>query len=75
MKLAVFSRIVFKENINKNKIISLILCFIGAILAVTGGKLDLSTLSPIGILSAIVAIKGTDNKKTEVYTIDFQKIC
>lgn len=72
MKLAVFSRIVFKENINKNKIISY---FIGAILAVTGGKLDLSTLSQIGILSAIVAIKGTDNKKTEGYTIDFQKIC
>ena len=41
----------FKENINKNKIISLISYFIGAILAVTGGKLDLSTLSPIGILS------------------------
>ena len=55
--LAVFSRIAFKEDINKNKILSLILCFIGAILAVTGGKLDLSNLNPIGIgigiLSAI----------------------
>lgn len=53
--LAVFSRIVFKENINKNKIISLILCFIGAILAVTGGKLDLSTLNPIGLAIGILS--------------------
>lgn len=55
--LAIFSKVVFKENINKYKIISLILCFIGAILAVTGGKLDTSSLNPIGvgigILSAI----------------------
>lgn len=55
--LAVFSKIAFKEDINKNKILSLILCFIGAILAVTGGKLDTSNLNPvgvgIGILSAI----------------------
>ncbi|MGL5692821.1 MAG: DMT family transporter [Peptostreptococcaceae bacterium] len=53
--LAIFSKIVFKEEINKNKIISLIFCFLGAILAVTGGNLDMSSLNSKGLAFGILA--------------------
>lgn len=66
--LALFSKIVYKESLNKNKIISLIICLIGSVLAVTGGNLDLSNLSSLGmilgILSAITyAIMSIISKK------------
>ncbi|RDY29481.1 EamA family transporter [Romboutsia weinsteinii] len=55
--LAIFSRLIYKEELTKNKIVSLVVCFIGALLAVTGGKLELTGISilglTIGVLSAI----------------------
>lgn len=53
--LALFSNIVYKEKICKIKKISLLLCLVGAITAVTGGKLDLKGLSIIGVLLGIGA--------------------
>ena len=53
--LALFSKLVYKENINLNKIVSLLVCFIGAIFAVTGGKLDISGLSTTGIIMGILS--------------------
>jgi drug/metabolite transporter (DMT)-like permease len=66
--LALFSKIVFKESLNTNKILSLIICFTGSTLAVTGGSLDLSNLSSVGlslgILSAVTyAIMSIISKK------------
>lgn len=53
--LALFSKIFFKETLNKNKILSLALCFIGALFAATGGKLTLDGLNPVGVLLGILA--------------------
>ncbi|HBF4254135.1 DMT family transporter [Clostridioides difficile] len=56
--LAIFSKVFYKENITRSKLFSLILCFIGAIMAVSGGRLDFQGLNAfglfLGILSAIV---------------------
>ncbi|VIB34850.1 membrane protein [Clostridioides difficile] len=55
--LAIFSKVCYKENITRSKLFSLILCFIGAIMAVSGGRLDFQGLNAfglfLGILSAI----------------------
>lgn len=53
--LAIFSKIVYKEKMTRAKIISLILCCIGAIMAVTGGVLDLKGINTYGIIMGIMA--------------------
>ncbi|QQQ87388.1 EamA family transporter [Peptacetobacter hiranonis] len=53
--LAVFSKIVYKEKMTRAKIISLTLCCIGAIMAVTGGVLDLKGINTYGIIMGIMA--------------------
>ena len=53
--VAIFSKIVYKEKINKIKILSLIFCVIGAFLAVTGGKIEIQGLNIIGILAGIIS--------------------
>ncbi len=53
--LALFSKIVYKEKMTRAKIISLILCCIGAIMAVTGGVLDLEGINTYGIIMGIMA--------------------
>ncbi len=54
--LAVFSKIVYKEKMTRAKIISLILCCIGAIMAVTGGVLDLEGINTYGFLAVFSKI-------------------
>ena len=53
--VAIFSKIVYKEKINKIKILSLIFCVIGAFLAVTGGKIETKELNIGGIIAGIMA--------------------
>ena len=53
--VAIFSKIVYKEKINKIKILSLIFCVIGAFLAVTGGKIEIKELNICGIIAGIMA--------------------
>ena len=56
--VAIFSKIVYKENskeINKIKILSLVFCVIGAYLAVTGGKIQLEGINTVGIFAGIMA--------------------
>lgn len=53
--LALFSKIVYKEKMTRAKIISLILCCVGAIMAVTGGVLDLEGINTYGIIMGIMA--------------------
>lgn len=53
--ITIFSRIIYKEKINKMKLLSLLICVIAAILAVTGGSLDLENISTVGIISGIMA--------------------
>lgn len=53
--VAIFSKIVYKEKINKIKILSLIFCVIGAFLAVTGGKIEIKELNIGGIIAGIMA--------------------
>lgn len=53
--ITIFSKIIYKEEINKMKFLSLIICVIAAILAVTGGSLDVKNISLFGIISGILA--------------------
>ena len=53
--VAIFSRILYKEKINKIKIISLAFCVIGAFLAVTGGSIEIKKLNLLGIFAGIMA--------------------
>lgn len=53
--VAIFSKVVYKEKINKTKVISLIFCVMGAFLAVTGGRIVLKGINMIGIFAGIVA--------------------
>lgn len=53
--LAMLSMAIFKERLNKSKVMSLCICFCGSILAVTGGSLDLGQLSTQGILLGIMS--------------------
>ncbi|AVD35431.1 DMT family transporter [Clostridioides difficile] len=53
--LAIFSKVCYKENITRSKLFSLILCFIGAIMAVTGGRLDFQGLNAFGLLLGILS--------------------
>lgn len=53
--IALFSRIVYKEKIDKIKQISLALCFIGAFIAVTNGRLDFTSLNGFGLLLGVGA--------------------
>lgn len=53
--LTVFSKVFYKENINIQKIVSLGFCFLGAVLAVTGGKLDVDKLNGLGLILGISA--------------------
>ncbi|HDO9519648.1 TPA: EamA family transporter [Clostridioides difficile] len=53
--LAIFSKICYKENITISKLFSLILCFIGAIMAVTGGRLDFQGLNAFGLLLGVLS--------------------
>lgn len=56
--LTILSKIIYKEIINKQKIISVIICFVGSVFAVTGGifkSLNISSMGIIlGILSAVI---------------------
>ena len=51
--VAIFSKIVYKEKINKIK--TLVFCVIGAYLAVTGGKIQLEGINTVGIFAGIMA--------------------
>jgi len=53
--IALLSKVVYKERINNIKKISLILCFIGAFIAVTDGRLDFSSLNSFGLLLGVGA--------------------
>ncbi|MDM0214957.1 DMT family transporter [Clostridioides difficile] len=53
--LAIFSKLCYKENITRSKLFSLILCFIGAIMAVTGGCLDFQGLNAFGLLLGVLS--------------------
>ncbi|HBG7287638.1 DMT family transporter [Clostridioides difficile] len=53
--LAIFSKVYYKENITRSKLFSLILCFIGAIMAVTGGRLDFQGLNAFGLLLGVLS--------------------
>ncbi|CZR77961.1 putative inner membrane transporter YicL [Clostridioides difficile] len=53
--LAIFSKICYKENITRSKLFSLILCFIGAIMAVTGRRLDFQGLNAFGLLLGVLS--------------------
>ena len=53
--LTFLSIVIYKERLNKIKIISLAVCFMGAILAVTGGSLNLGQLNMNGILLGIMS--------------------
>ena len=51
--IALFSRIIYKEKIDNVKKVSLALCFIGAFIAVTNGRLDFKALNGFGLLLGI----------------------
>ncbi|EMY9861629.1 TPA: EamA family transporter [Clostridioides difficile] len=53
--LAIFSKVCYKENITRSKLFSLILCFIGAIMAVTGERLDFQGLNAFGLLLGVLS--------------------
>ncbi|WP_455543110.1 DMT family transporter [Intestinibacter sp.] len=53
--VAIFSKIVYKEKMNKIKILSLAFCVIGAFLAVTGGQLEIEGLNLLGVFAGIMA--------------------
>lgn len=53
--LAFLSMVVYKEKLDKVKLISLAVCFMGSILAITGGSLSLGQLSMNGILLGIMS--------------------
>ncbi len=53
--VAIFSNIVYKEKMNKIKILSLAFCVIGAFLAVTGGQLEIEGLNLLGVFAGIMA--------------------
>ncbi len=53
--LAIMSKLVYKENLGVKKIISLIICFIGSILAVTSTSLEGVSISSTGIILGILA--------------------
>lgn len=51
--IALFSRIIYKEKIDNVKKVSLALCFIGAFIAVTNGRLDFKALNGFGLLLGV----------------------
>lgn len=51
----IISRILFKEEINLNKLIALILCVIGCFLTVTGGRLSSLELNISGVLYGLAS--------------------
>lgn len=53
--LTILSKFVYKEIINKQKSVTVILCFIGSMLAVTGGKFIDLNISSIGIVLGILS--------------------
>lgn len=53
--LAILSKIIFKEELTKNKIISLVICFVGAVLVVTGGNFNFEGLNALGIIMGIIS--------------------
>lgn len=53
--LATFSRFIYKEKLTKERFISLLACFVGAILAVTGGEVNLKEISIIGLIIGILS--------------------
>lgn len=53
--VALFSKLIYKERINFLKIISLIVCFLGAFITVTEGKLNYENLNLLGIVFGIIA--------------------
>lgn len=48
-----FSRMIYKEKITRNKIIAIFMNVFGCILCATNGKLDIHTISVIGIIFAL----------------------
>ena len=53
--ITIFSKIIYKENINKIKMLSLLICVVAAISAVTGGSLNLEDISVAGVVFGIMA--------------------
>lgn len=53
--VALFSKIIYKEKINILKLISLVVCFFGAFITVTEGKLNLQSLNLAGVIFGIIA--------------------
>lgn len=53
--LAILSKVIYKEKLSKEKSVSLMICFVGSILAVTGGSLATLNISTIGIILGILA--------------------
>ncbi len=53
--LTLWSVLIFKEFISKQKIISLLLCFIGCLLAITGGDFNVLQLSAVGIVLGVLS--------------------
>lgn len=53
--LTIWSVIFFKEHINMQKIIGIVLCLIGSILAITGGTLDVGSFSVEGVILGTIS--------------------
>lgn len=53
--LTFLSMVVYKEKLNRIKLVSLAVCFMGSILAVTGGSLELGQLNMNGILLGVMS--------------------
>lgn len=51
--LALFSKLFYKENIDLRKKYSLLLCFLGCIICVTGGNFNFTNVSLVGLLLGI----------------------
>lgn len=53
--LTILSKLVYKEIINAQKIITVVICFVGSVLAVTGGGFKDLNISGIGVMLGILA--------------------
>ncbi|MDY2737809.1 DMT family transporter, partial [Intestinibacter sp.] len=53
--VAIFSRFLYKEKINRIKLVSLVFCVVGAFFAVTGGSVEVENLNLLGIFAGIMA--------------------
>ncbi|MGL6104605.1 DMT family transporter [Romboutsia sp.] len=53
--LAILSKVIYKEEIGNQKNIALLICFIGSILAVTGGKFENLNINVLGVVLGILS--------------------